>query len=65
MDNIILDMGSDVNFLLKKTWETMGKPKLNWSPIQSRLANRQNIVMIGILLGVNVNIHGSAQHKLF
>jgi hypothetical protein len=27
MDNIILDLGSDVNFILKQTWEMMGKPK--------------------------------------
>lgn len=28
MDNIILDLGSDVNILPKNTWEIMGKPKL-------------------------------------
>jgi hypothetical protein len=28
MDNIILDLGSDVNFIMNKTWEMMGKPKL-------------------------------------
>jgi hypothetical protein len=33
MDNVILDLGSDVNVLLKKTWEMMGKAKLIWSPI--------------------------------
>jgi hypothetical protein len=26
VDNVILDLGSDVNFLPKKTWELMGKP---------------------------------------
>lgn len=39
MDNIILDLGFDVNVLPKQAWETMGKPKLIWSPIQLRLAN--------------------------
>jgi hypothetical protein len=58
MDNIILDLGSDVNVLLRKTWETMGKPKLIWSPIQLRLANQHKIVLIGRLLRVNVNIDG-------
>jgi hypothetical protein len=31
MDNVILELGSNVNFLPKKTWEMMGKPKLIWS----------------------------------
>ena len=34
MDQVILDLGSDVNVLLKKTWECMGRPVLQWSPIQ-------------------------------
>ena len=38
MDFIILDMGSDVNIMKKQTWESMGNPKLVWSPIQLRLA---------------------------
>jgi hypothetical protein len=28
VDNVILDLGSDVNVLLKKTREMMGKPKM-------------------------------------
>ena len=34
MDYIILDLGSDVNILTRQTWESMGKPRLDWSPIQ-------------------------------
>ena len=34
MDQMILDLGSDVNVLRKQTWECMGKPTLQWSPIQ-------------------------------
>jgi hypothetical protein len=34
MDGVMLDLGSDVNILPKKSWEVMGKPKLVWSPIQ-------------------------------
>jgi hypothetical protein len=28
MDGVMLDLGSDVNILPKKSWEVMGKPKL-------------------------------------
>ena len=41
MTDIILDLGLEVNVLTKKTWEQMGKPTLEWSPIQLRLANQQ------------------------
>ena len=34
MDQIILDLGSDANVLPKQTWECMGRPMLQWSPIQ-------------------------------
>ena len=33
MNDIILDLGSEVNVLTKQTWEQMGKPTLEWSPI--------------------------------
>ena len=33
MDEVILDLGSEVNVLTKQTWELMGKPKLRYSPI--------------------------------
>ena len=33
MDYIILDLGLDVNFLTRETWESMGKPRLYQSPI--------------------------------
>ena len=47
MNDIILDLGSEVNVLTKQTWEQMGKPTLEWSPIQLRLANQQKIVPLG------------------
>jgi hypothetical protein len=31
VDNVILDLGSDVNVLPKKTWDLIGKPNLVWS----------------------------------
>ena len=40
MTDIILDLGSEVNLLTKQTWEQMGKPTLEWSPVQLRLANQ-------------------------
>jgi hypothetical protein len=51
-------LGSDVNFLPKKTWAMMGKPKLVCVPIQLRLMNQPKIVSIGCLTGVPVNIDG-------
>ena len=37
MDHVILDLWSDVNVLLKKTWKRMGEPKLEWYTIQWRM----------------------------
>jgi hypothetical protein len=36
----------------------MGQSKLIWSPIQLRLVNQHNIVLVGRLTGVSVNIDG-------
>ena len=58
MTDIILDLGSEVNVLTKQTWEQMGKPTLEWSPIQLRLANQQNIVPLGRFPSVPVDIDG-------
>lgn len=58
MDQIILDLGSDVNFMKKKTWELMGKLKLQWSPIQLRMENQQKIFPLRRLPGVIVDIEG-------
>ena len=33
VDSVILDLGSDVNILTKKTWKLMGNPTLGWSPV--------------------------------
>jgi len=35
-DRVILDLGSDANVFPKPTWEKMGRPALQWSPIQLR-----------------------------
>ena len=39
MDEVILDLGIDVNVLTKQTWEKMGSPNLARSPIHLHLAN--------------------------
>ena len=33
MDQVVLDLGLDANVLPKQTWEHMGRPALQWSPI--------------------------------
>jgi hypothetical protein len=58
VDNVILDLGSDVNVLPKQSWEMMGEPELVWSPIHLMLANQHEIVPIGRLKGVLMNIDG-------
>lgn len=58
MDNIILDLGFDVKFFNKKTWEKVGKPKLVRSPIQMRLGNQYKIYLIGKQENIEVNIDG-------
>jgi len=63
MEGVILDLGSDVDILLKKSWELMGKPKLVWSPIHLRLANQYRIYPIGRLEKVEVNNDGARQKQ--
>ena len=58
MDTVIVDLGSDVNFILKKTQEMMGKPNLIQSPIQLRLEKQHKIVPIGRMTWVGVSIDG-------
>jgi hypothetical protein len=40
IDYVVLDLGSKVNVMMKKTWALMGKPKLIYSPIRLRMANK-------------------------
>jgi hypothetical protein len=65
VDNVILDLGSDVNVLPKQTWEMMGEPELIWSPVHLRFANRHKIVLIGQLMGIPVNIDGVCNMENF
>jgi len=54
MDQVILDLGLDVNVLSKQIWECMGKPALQWYPIQLRMVNQQKILPMGRLHGITV-----------
>lgn len=65
MDQVILDLGLDTNVLLKQTWERMGRPALQWSPIQLQMANQQNIVPMGRLQGVTMDIKGASTQMHF
>ena len=58
MDEVILDLGSEVNVLTKQTWEQMGNPKLSRSPIHLRLANQQRVSPLGRLPQVPADIDG-------
>jgi hypothetical protein len=44
MGDVILDLGSEVNVLPKKTWKCMGEPTLGYSPVQLKLANQHKSV---------------------
>jgi hypothetical protein len=65
MDIVMLDLGSDVKILPKKSWEEMGKPKLIWFPIRLWLSNQYNICPIGQLEWVEVNIEGVKTKAVF
>ena len=56
MDQVILDLGSGVNVLPKKTWQRMGEPKLEWSTIQLCMANQQKIILLGRFPRVMIDI---------
>lgn len=58
MDQVIHDLGSHMNVLPKQTWEHMGRPALQWSPIQLQMENQQKILLMGRLQGITVDIEG-------
>jgi hypothetical protein len=47
IDYVVLDLGSEVNVMTKKTWALMGKPKLIYSPIRLHMANQQAVSPFG------------------
>ena len=58
MDYIILDLGSDVNILTQHTWESMGNPCLDCSPIQLWLSNKEKLLPIGQFSNVPIDVEG-------
>ena len=65
MDQVILDLGSNVNVLPKQTWEHMGRPALQWSVIQLQMVNQRKILSMGILQGITVDIKGASALENF
>jgi hypothetical protein len=65
MGDIILDLGSKVNVLLKKTWQCMGEPTLGYSPVQLKLANQHRVLPIGRIKGVTVDLDGVCTMEYF
>ena len=54
--DVILDLGSEVNIIPKKTRESLGKTQLTYSPIQLRMANQYCIFPIGRLENVEIDV---------
>ena len=65
MDQVILDLGLDVNVLPNQTQKRMGEPRLEWSTIQLRMANQHNIIPLKRLTKVVVDIVGIRVHVEF
>ena len=53
---MVLDLGLEVNVMMKQTWALMGKSKLIYSPIRLRMANQQAVNPFGQLEHVPVDI---------
>jgi hypothetical protein len=47
IDYVVLDLGSEVNVMMKQTWALMGKRKMIYSPIRLRMANQQAVSPFG------------------
>jgi hypothetical protein len=58
IDYVVLDLGSEVNVMMKQTWAMMGKPKFIYSPIRLRMANQQAVSLSEVLEHVPVDIDG-------
>ena len=58
MNQVALDLGSEVNVLTKETWELMGSPKMQSSPIRLRLVNQVRVYSLGRLPNIPIDIDG-------
>ena len=62
---VILDLGSYVNIMTKKTWQLMGNPTLGWSSVQLRLEKQTKVQPIGRVSNLVVDIEGMKTHADF
>ena len=58
MNQVAFHLGSEVNVLTKETWELMGSPKMQSSPIRLRLANQARLCPLGRLSNIPIDIDG-------
>jgi hypothetical protein len=58
MGDIILELGSEINVMPKKTWESMGEPTLGFSHSQLNLGNLHRVVPIGKFKGIPIDLDG-------
>jgi hypothetical protein len=58
IDYVVLDLGLEVNVMMKQTWALMGKPKFIYSLVRLRMANQQVVSPFGRLEHVPVDIDG-------
>lgn len=63
--DMMLDLGSDVNLLPKKTWKAMGNLKLKYSLIQLRMENQYCILPIERLENLELDVAGVKMHTKF
>ena len=64
VDSVILDLGSDVKIITKKTWQLMGNPTLGWSSVQLQIANQEKVQPIGHVSNLVVDIEGKCMMTL-
>ena len=58
VDSVILDLGSDVNILTKKTWQKMGRLTLGRSHVQRWLGNQAKVKPIRPVSNLVVDVEG-------
>lgn len=58
IEQVILDLGYNLNVITKKTLQKMGEPKLEWSTIQLCMENQQKIIPMVRIYRVIVVIEG-------
>ena len=54
----MLDLGSNVSILPKKSWEAMGYPSIIYFPIQLRMQNIYHIFPISCIENIEVDMVG-------